>query len=273
MDKKIDIGGIVARIDALLKAGEDARAEKELIEAVSNYTQAEPDDIVGQSVLWNELGSFYRSRRIFDKGEEAFLRAKALLEETRGYACVVEDPAPISGCGACDASGYSGPCCGDGDEGRWTRTEIIYKNESMTANYATILNNLAGLYRMEKQLQKAADTFDRAIEIYEACQKDIPPDDLASVYNNKGLVYLDIRDGEKARHMFMKAKEILEKAGDYKYALGTTLSNLGFVAVIEKKFPEAVERFREAKTLFEQVGASEMAQNCERSISSLVTRR
>ena len=252
MYKEKSIGEVIAEVDALLKAGEDAGAEARLQEAIASCAEAEPGNVVGRSVLLNELGSFYRHRGIFDKGEEAFLKAKELLEEIRGYAYQMDGP----------QEGDSS-CCQEGP------TQIIYTNRTMTANYATTLNNLAGLYRMSKQLQKAAETFDAAIKAYETCEGDVPPDDFASSYNNKGLLYLDMQDTNQARAMFLKAKALLEKGGHYPYALGTTLSNLGFAAVIERKFPEAMEHFKAAKALFEEAGDSKMVQNCERICAQL----
>ena len=65
------------------------------------------------------------------------------------------------------------------------------------------------------------------------------------------------------------AREILEEGGDYPFALGTTLSNLGFAAVIEKKCSEAIAFFRAAKVLFDTAGNGEMAQNCAECLSQL----
>ncbi len=201
------------------------------------------------------------------------MKAKDLLDEIRGYVYVVDGPAPVSSCCACNAPGYDNPCCGDGNGEHQSQTEIIYRYESMTANYATTLNNLAGLYRMSKQLQKAVDTFDAAINVYENCEGRVSPDYFASGYNNKGLVYLDMQDVDKARAMFLKAKEILGNDGKYKFAMGTTISNLSFASVIEKKLPEAIELFKEAKVLFEEAGNREMAQNCEEFLSTLERRQ
>lgn len=256
----MDIKEVIARADAFQAAGEDGEAEKLLLEANEKYTEEAPDDVVGQSVLLNELGGFYRNRGFFGKGEEAYLRAKDLLEEIRGHAYTVDGPAPAPCCCAC--GGYV-------REEAQRHTEIVYTNERMTENYATTLNNLAGLYRMSGQLQKAADMFDAAIKIYEDCGERVSPDHLASGYNNKGLVYLDMQDADKARAMFLTAKAILERGGDYRFAFGTTISNLGFAAILEKKFSEAKERFQEAKALFEESGSSEMARNCEEMLSRL----
>ena len=265
MEANLRINEIIAQADALLAAGDDAGAEKMLVEAIDRYAQDEPDQVVAQSVLCNELGGFYRSRGIFDKGEEAYLRAKALLEQLRGYVSLADGPVSDSGCCACNP--YSG--CGDARQVSRSRREVFCANETTTSNYATVLNNLAGLYRMSGQLQKAADLFDRAIQVYETCSDSPSPDHIASSYNNKGLVYLDMRETDKARFMFLKAKEILERGGDYNFELGTTLSNLGFSCVMEKKYPEAAALFRQAEGLFERAGSREMVCSCQKILSQL----
>ncbi|HIT63728.1 MAG TPA: tetratricopeptide repeat protein [Candidatus Ventrimonas merdavium] len=231
MDRAFSIGKLLAEIDGLLKTGEDARAEARLVEAVSGYAEANPDDIVGQSVLFNELGGFYRNKGRFDKGEAAYWKAKELLEQSADT------------------------------------------NENWIWNYATTLNNLAGLYRMDGQLQKAAELFDRAIEAYEHCQQELAPDYLASAYNNKGLVCLDLREADKAKALFLKAKAVLERTEKNPYAMGTTLSNLGFAAVIEKEFSKAIALFREAEALFRETGDWEMARRCKEFASRLEARR
>ena len=266
MSTERKIEEIIAEVDGLLEAGEDAKAEEGLLEAIAQYTAAQPGNVVGQSVLLNELGSFYRSRGSFVKGERAFLRAKALLEEIREHVCLVDGPDPAAGCCTCGPETCGSPF--GGGEGE-RHAEIIYANERMTANYATTLNNLAGLYRMTGQLEKALETFDAAIEVYENCPGKVAPDYLASGYNNKGLVYLDMRDAGRARAMFLRAKETLERGGDYKFAMGTTLSNLGFACVMEQKRPEAIAHFSQAKNLFEGAGNGEMARSCQELLSRL----
>lgn len=269
MDNEMNIREVIARIDTLLQAGEDEKAEKELVDAIAGFASVEPDNIIGQSILLNELGGFYRGRGIFDKGEEAYLKAKSLLEEIKCYECVVDAPVPALGDCACNAQALSKLCL-EKDYGEpQPHTEIIYGNESMTINYATTLNNLAGLYRMSGQLQKAVETFDAAIEVYENCEEYVPAEYLASVYSNKGLVYLDMQKTSQAKDLFLNAKEILEKSGEYTSSLGTTLSNLGAAFMIEKNVSEATTLFKKAKTLFEKVGDSAMAQSCETLLTQL----
>lgn len=225
MNDEMDIHELIAEIDITLNAGDDTAAEKKILDSIAKYSETCPDNLVGQSVLFNELGGFYRSRGFFDQGETAFLKAKDLLEQAG------ESP--------------------------------------YTVNYATTLNNLAGLYRMSRQFQKAIASFDAAIDAYEHCTGDVPADYLASVYNNKGLLYLDLQDYPEAKSIFRKAEGILEKGGSYPFALGTTLSNLGFAFIAEKEYPEAAKHFKRAKSLFAEAGDDEMAQNCENMLLQL----
>lgn len=223
MHAERDIQKLIAEIDIALQAGDVA--EKKIIDSIAAYCEACPDNLVGQSILWNELGSFYRSNGIFDQGETAFLKAKSLLEQTEAYA--------------------------------------------YTVNYATTLNNLAGLYRMSRQFQKAAAFFDKAIDAYEHCAEHVPTDYLASVYNNQGLLSLEQEAYDDAKRSFRKAEDILETGGTYPFALGTTLSNLGFVFIAEKEYPAAAKHFRRASSLFAEAGDHEMVQNCENILFQL----
>ena len=228
MNKERTVEEIIAVVDALLEAGKDAEAEKELIAAIAEYAGSDLGDMIGRSVLLNELGGFYRKRGQFIEGEKAFLEAKDLLEKARE--------------------------CGGGN---------------MAVNYATTLNNLAGLYRMDGRLQQAIDMFDAAIQEYESCEGQVAPDFLASAYNNKGLVFLNLRETNQAKAMFLRAKGILEEGGNFAFAMGATLSNMGFAAVAEKEYSAAAEYFRSAKMLFEEAGALEMAQSSAELLSRL----
>lgn len=105
MNTNQTIKDIIAGIDVLLDAGEDAKAEEALQNAIASYTAGEPDNLVGQSVLLNELGGFYRNRGIFDKGEAAYGKAKSLLEQIRGAVYQVKGPVPDSGCCTCGVPG------------------------------------------------------------------------------------------------------------------------------------------------------------------------
>lgn len=265
MSTEINITEVIAAADALAAAGEDARAEETLRDAIARYAAARPDDAVGQSVLLNELGGFYRGRGIYDKGEAAYLKAKELLEQVRTCLRTADGPAVPAGCSACPAGDDPFRRAGS------SHVEIVLGSGSLTVNYATTLNNLAGLYRMAGQLDRAADTFDAAIEAYENCEETVPPDSLASVYNNRGLLCLDRRETAEAGAMFRKALEILRRSGDRGFALGTTVSNLGFAALLEGRTPDAAARFREAKALFEVAGSEEMAQNCADLLARLET--
>lgn len=224
---EMNIREILKDVDTLLKQGEEAQVEKRLQDAIDYYKDFEPNNITVQMMLLNELGGFYRNRGVLDKGEVLYLQAKILFENST--------------------------CCGN----------VIDDDEKMLVNYATTLNNLAGLYRMDHRYQEAIDFYEKAICIYEQVKNVVPLDYIASVYNNVGLLCLERQEVAQAKSLFLKGKELLEQDGTDVYALGTTISNLGFVYVNEKQYSKAKECFKEAKFFFEIAEATSMAENCE----------
>ena len=161
----------------------DSELEVWLNEALTKYRMENPDDYIGQSAVLNELGGFYRSRGVFDKGEQAFLMAKELLD-------------------------------------------AIKNTESL--DYATTLNNLAGLYRLSGELKKALEMFEASQALYEKSEKSAPPELYASCLNNKGLVYQDMGRYEDALELFEKALGLVNDLPNNGYVLATTLSNIAF---------------------------------------------
>ncbi len=264
----MNVNELIAELDELLRKGDDAVTEAWLVETTAKFVETEPENVMGISVLFNELGSFYRARNILDKGEEAFLNAKAVLEETRGYTYILDGPAP-EGCCSCSTNqplNYDAAASCTGEEPK-THTEIVFTNESTTANYATTLNNLAGLYRMQGRFDEAAEMFDAAIAVYSECG-NAKKDFFASAYNNKGLVYLDKRDTEAAKACFNKALEIM---GDESFdsARGTTYANIGSADILAKDYRAALADFNMALPFFLKEGNAAMAASCEGIIKQL----
>jgi len=179
----MDIWEVFAEYDRNAALMNDQELEAWLNETLGAFQREHPEDFIGQSAILNELGGFYRSRGIYDKGEQAFLLAKGLLESIHDY-------------------------------------------ESL--DYATTLNNLAGLYRLTGEFDKALELFNEAQRIYESSENPAPPEVYASCFNNKGLVYQDMKRYAEARACFEKALGLVEKLPNNGYVLATTLSNLAF---------------------------------------------
>lgn len=252
----MEVKEIFEEYDRLCGSESDEALEAWLADKCAAYAAERPLDAVGQSALYNELGSFYRARGVYDKGEQAFLKAKALLEEIANIPMELEGPAVSCSC-----------CCPEGAESYAVpgekHTEYVLSDHTGTSDYATTLNNLAGLYRLAGQYDKALDMFADAQKIYDGLDS-VPADVYASCYNNMGLVYLDLKRCENAAECFNRALAIAEKAENNGYILGTTTSNLAFSYMLSGDKAAAAAKLREAAEHFLRAGGEddEMYKNC-----------
>ena len=200
-----DVKSLLAEYDKLSETASDEALEAWLKQTCMRYDEEASHDVTGRAALYNELGAFYRHRGVLDKGETAFRAAKALLE-------MPVRPEDEKG------------CCGreslmDGQYGAPTA------DRRETADYATTLNNLAGLYRMAKRFDEAEALFAQAESIYRA-DENTPKELLASCSNNVALVYMDQGRWAEALAGFERAMEILREAPDKEYERATTDGNM-----------------------------------------------
>jgi len=94
---------------------------------------------------------------------------------------------------------------------------------------ASILNNLAALYRAQRRLADAESLYQKSLAIFE---KALGPEDrqVATVLNNMGELYSSQSRFLKAEPLYQRALAILEKAlGPRHPELGSSLNNLGVV--------------------------------------------
>ena len=238
----MEIKNLLEELDSLYETKTDAEIEAWLAAKCAELDAAAPEERHSRSALYNELGGFYRARGVYDKGEAAFLKAKDILEED----FFEEVELPASACASCS-------CCSCGDDGEGGEEELV-KTKILTncrdsLDYATTLNNLAGLYRLWGQLDRALAMFDEARAVYDA-EGGAPADVYASCLSNKGLVYLDKRDADKAMELFTQALGLLEGADYEGAALGATYSNMAFADLISGNNAAAGEKFRTAAEYF-----------------------
>lgn len=92
-------------------------------------------------------------------------------------------------------------------------------------NYATTLNNLAGLYRLTGDYNKAGRLFDEVLELFRNMD-NVDSYLYASALNNAGLVSQNLGDYGKALELHTQAYAIIEKLPCDYYLLGTTLLNM-----------------------------------------------
>lgn len=239
----MEIKKLLEELDALYETKTDDEIEAWLTAKCAELDAEAPAERHGRSALYNELGGFYRARGVYDKGEAAFLKAKDILEED----FFEEVELPASACSSCS-------CCSCADDGAAGSPDELVKTKILTncrdsLDYATTLNNLAGLYRLCGQLDRSLAMFDEARAVYET-EGGAPADVYASCLSNKGLVYLDMREADRAMELFSQALALLEGVGYEGAALGATYSNMAFADIIKGDNAAAGEKFRIAAEHF-----------------------
>ncbi len=105
--------------------------------------------------------------------------------------------------------------------------EILESAGISDGNYATTLNNLAGLYRLAGDHERSAEFFSRCRELYSA-MPELPVDMLASCCNNLGLLYLDKREYTRALEEFAKAEKMIAAVPENYYVHAVTAGNSAY---------------------------------------------
>lgn len=96
-----------------------------------------------------------------------------------------------------------------------------------TAEYAALLNNLAGTYRQAGKLFDAVSLFQEALTIYRR-QKQVNVSFCASLYSNLAQTYQEVGEWDKAAEAQEKAVEYLRLSGR-REALGPSYHNLALL--------------------------------------------
>ncbi|MCI8594075.1 MAG: tetratricopeptide repeat protein [Oscillospiraceae bacterium] len=130
--------------------------------------------------------------------------------------------------------------------------EMEFSGLQESEQYALVLINMAGAYRLLGQFDEALDMFGRAGAILEniGCTNDY---DLASLYNNTGLVYQDQDNLPKAVEFFEKALAYTRKVEDNEAELATALSNLSLAYYRTGDKENAQKTIEESLSIFEKL--------------------
>jgi tetratricopeptide (TPR) repeat protein len=132
---------------------------------------------------------------------------------------------------------------------------ILYYNRSLSLarslgdrrGQATVLNNIAGIYRDKGELDKALGYFEESLRL----QTD--EKEKATIYNNMAVIYREKDDYQKAVEYFQKAIEIRERHGDYHGASISKL-NLGGTYIEMRDYEKAEKYILEGLEGIKKVG-------------------
>lgn len=198
---------IFAEYDRQCGLMSDSELEVWLNEAFTKYRTENPEDYTGQSAVLNELGGFYRSRGVFDKGEQAFLIAKELLDainntESLDYATTLNNLAGL----------YR--LTGEYEKALelFEASQALYEKSEKPAPpelYASCLNNKGLVYQDMGRYSEANELFEKALALI----NDMPNNGyvLATTLSNIAFACAGLGDKEKAALCIDKAADIFRQ--------------------------------------------------------------
>lgn len=144
---------IIKELDAKSKSLPFEEVEEWLLDACGAFRAENPGKLRELGALYSEVGSFYRNRGKFDKGERAYQEALGFYDQAKEIT--------------------------DGDAGS--------SDGARDVDYATTVNNFAGLYRMRGDYETAIGMFRDAQEAYRRIPH-APAGLYASSFNNLGII-------------------------------------------------------------------------------------
>ena len=127
---------------------------------------------------------------------------------------------------------------------------ILEKAGAALADIATVMNNLAGVYRMTERYGEAEQLYKSCLEIY---KKELGNRHIlfAAGLNNLGGLYSSMNRSEEALELFKRALDILRDYPDALDELAASLCNLGNLYIQKKLYAEAEKNLLEAKRIYE----------------------
>ena len=130
--------------------------------------------------------------------------------------------------------------------------ELTIRGLEKTNQYAVVLLNEAGAFRLMGEFDKALATFAKAEEILTS-NGDADPYELAGLYNNTGLVYQDMGKLDKAIENFELALDYLAKADDTEAEIATNSANLAIAYYSSGNLNKALDCLNRSIAIFEKL--------------------
>ncbi|VWL85716.1 tetratricopeptide repeat protein [Oceanivirga miroungae] len=117
--------------------------------------------------------------------------------------------------------------------------------------YATTTLNLAEVYRFKGEIDKLLVLYQKVKEIYEKYDM-YNTYEYASICNNLGLYYQDVKDSKKALELHLISYEILKNDNEHELALATTMNNLALAYRGVSDIEKSDEYIKKALKLYEK---------------------
>lgn len=115
--------------------------------------------------------------------------------------------------------------------------------------YAVTVNNLAGTYRQMGELPRAEELFLKAKALFEDCQSE-KHFLYASVLNNLGLLYMDLKREEEGLKLMEQSMAILEELGGHEEDVATGLLNQAYYYAGKDRDEKAMELLMQSIRMF-----------------------
>ncbi len=142
-----------------------------------------------------------------------------------------------------------------------------YDNREDPALAVSYLTQISYLYWENQRLEKAAETFQRAVPYFEKLN-DL--DNLQNLYSNMGLIHLDLEDVSQADRAFTKNLEIHRRKGEPQ-AITSALVDLAYVKNLRNDHREAIRLLEEAQQIAIDINYESVLPNIYRQLSGSYT--
>ncbi|MDO4173578.1 MAG: tetratricopeptide repeat protein [Eubacteriales bacterium] len=122
--------------------------------------------------------------------------------------------------------------------------------------YATVLNNMAGTYRLKGEYETAIRLFEESLDIYRQCGVE-NNETFASVLNNIALVYRETGQVSKAITYLEEALKLIAIIPECRQELAITYHNLAALYMAAEDREKAMDYVNRAMFVFEQCAEEE----------------
>jgi signal transduction histidine kinase len=121
----------------------------------------------------------------------------------------------------------------------------IAKRHNYLEDYKKILDNLAIVYTIQAEYDKALNSYFQVLALHEEARDEL---NIGFTYNNIGLLYYKIRNFNEALGYYLKALKIQQASKEH-YDLERLLANIGYCYNNLNDFEKGREMFLEARAM------------------------